>query len=141
VLGGIQIDGENPKIIQFPDKPARGRIPEGEIPQAKALLVNGTTIDQLTKSNLSNYMLLDQVEKIFKKWSPAIFMGFSNINFDCELIRKSFFKNLRYPYITNASPNKRHDALNIIRAAYGVNPKILKTLFLEFFFFLKFISL
>ena len=123
-IGGVLIDENFKEIERFN---LRGRIPEGEIPQAKALLVNGTTIDQLTKSNLSNYMLLDQVEKIFKKWSPAIFMGFSNINFDCELIRKSFFKNLRYPYITNASPNKRHDALNIIRAAYGVNPKILKT--------------
>jgi len=54
-------------------------------------------------------------------------MGYSNINFDCEMVRKSFFRNLRYPYITNASPNKRHDALNIVRAAHGVDPKILKT--------------
>ena len=42
------------------------------------------------------------------------------------MIRKSFLK-IRYPYITNASPNKRHDGLNIIRAAYGVDPKVLKT--------------
>ena len=123
-IGGVLIDENFKEIDRFN---LRGRIPEGEIPQAKALLVNGTTIEQLTKSNLSNYMLLDQVEKIFKKWSPACFMGYSNINFDCEMVRKSFFRNLRYPYITNASPNKRHDALNIVRAAHGVDPKILKT--------------
>ena len=127
-IGGVLIDENFNEIDRFN---LRGRIPEGEIPQAKAVLINGSTIEQLTKSNLSNYMLLDQVEKIFtkwsKKWSPVCFMGYSNINFDCEMVRKSFFRNLRYPYITNASPSKRHDALNIVRAAYGVDPKILKT--------------
>ena len=72
-------------------------------------------------------MLISQVEAIFKKWSPAIFMGWSNVNFDCEMIRKSFFRNLRFPYITNASPNKRHDGLNIARAAYATDPSILNT--------------
>ena len=33
------------------------------------------------------------------------------------MIRKEFFKGIRYPYITNASPNKRHDGLNIARGA------------------------
>ena len=117
-IGGVLIDENFNEIDRFN---LRGRIPEGEIPQATALLLNGSTIEQLTKSNLSNYMLLDQVEKIFtkwsKKWSPVCFMGYSNINFDYEMVRKSFFRNLRYPYITNASPNKRHDALNIVRAA------------------------
>ena len=109
-IGGILIDENFKEIDRFS---LRGRIPSYEIPQASALLVNGTSIDLLTKTNLSNYMLIDQVEKIFKKWSPAIFLGWSNVNFDCEMIRKSFFRNLRFPYITNASPNKRHDGLNI----------------------------
>ena len=64
-IGGVLIDENFKEIDRFN---LRGRIPEGEIPQAKALLVNGTTIDQLTKSNLSNYMLLDQVEK---HWGDA----------------------------------------------------------------------
>ena len=50
-IGGVLIDENFNEIDRFN---LRGRIPEGEIPQAKALLVNGTTIDQLTKSNLSN---------------------------------------------------------------------------------------
>ncbi|MBD1154822.1 exodeoxyribonuclease I, partial [Pelagibacterales bacterium SAG-MED21] len=37
-------------------------------------------------------------EKIFKKWSPAIFLGWSSLNFDEEMIRKEFFKSIRYPY-------------------------------------------
>ena len=43
------------------------------------------------------------------------------------MIRKEFFKGIRYPYITNASPNKRHDGLNIARAAYAIDPNVLKT--------------
>ena len=105
----------------------RARIPEGVIPQASALLVNKTSVEMLTQSNLSHYQLLSEIEKTFKKWSPAIFMGYSNVNFDCEAIRKEFFKGLRYPYITNAAPNKRHDGLNIVRAAYAVDEKIFKT--------------
>ena len=105
----------------------RCRIPEGVIPQASALLVNKTSVKMLTQSNLSHYQLLSEIEKTFKKWSPAVFMGYSNVNFDCEAIRKEFFKGLRYPYITNAAPNKRHDGLNIVRAAYAVDNKIFNT--------------
>ena len=123
-IGGILIDENFKEIDRFN---LRGRIPSYEIPQASALIVNKTSIDLLTKSNLSNYMLISQVETIFKKWSPAMFLGWSNVNFDCEMVRKSFFRNLRFPYITNASPNKRHDGLNIARAAYAIDSSILNT--------------
>ena len=43
------------------------------------------------------------------------------------MIRKEFFKSLRYPYLTNATPNKRHDGLNIARAVYAVDNNVLKT--------------
>ena len=58
---------------------------------------------------------------------PCNFLGWSNIGFDDEMIRKEFFKGIRYPYITNASPNKRHDGLNIARGAFAVDKKIFKT--------------
>ena len=47
--------------------------------------------------------------------------------FDDEMLRKEFFKGIRYPYITNASPNKRHDGINIARAAYAIDSDVLKT--------------
>ena len=123
-IGGILVDENLKEIDRFN---LRCRLPEGEIPQAMALIVNKTGVDMLTKANLSHYEMLAEVEKIFKKWSPAIFMGWSNIGFDDEMIRKEFFKGIRYPYITNASPNKRHDGLNIARAAYAVDPTVLET--------------
>ena len=123
-IGGILVDENLNEKDRFN---LRCRLPEGEIPQCNALLVNKTSVDLLTKANLSHYQMLNQVEAIFKKWSPAIFMGWSNIGFDDEMIRKEFFKGLRYPYITNASPNKRHDGLNIARGAFAIDNKILNT--------------
>ena len=123
-IGGILVDENFKEKDRFN---FRCRLPEGEIPQAMALIVNKTSVKQLTQGNLSHYQMLGEVEKVFKKWSPAIFLGWSNIGFDDEMIRKEFFKGIRYPYITNASPNKRHDGINIARAAYAVDPSVLET--------------
>jgi|TARA_B100001741_G_scaffold52275_1_gene40237 exodeoxyribonuclease-1 len=123
-IGGILVDENFNEKDRFS---LRCRLPEGEIPQAMALIVNKTSIKQLTQGNLSHYQMLGEVEKIFKKWSPAIFLGWSNIGFDDEMIRKEFFKGIRYPYITNAAPNKRHDGINIARAAYAIDQRVLKT--------------
>ena len=123
-IGGILVDKNFKEIDRFN---LRCRLPEGEIPQAMALIVNKTSVDLLTKGNLSHYQMLNEVEKIFKKWSPAIFLGWSNIGFDDEMIRNEFFRGIRYPYITNAAPNKRHDGLNIARGAYAVDSSVLKT--------------
>ena len=43
----------------------RCRLPEGEIPQAMALIVNKTSIDQLTKVNLSHYQMLGETNLHF----------------------------------------------------------------------------
>ena len=123
-VGGILVD-EN--FIEKDRFNLRCRLPEGEIPQCMALIVNRTSVELLTKANLSHYQMLGELEKIFKKWSPAIFLGWSNIGFDDEMIRKEFFKGIRYPYITNSSPNKRHDGLNIARGAYAVDKNVLLT--------------
>jgi exodeoxyribonuclease I len=123
-VGGILVDPNFKELDRFN---FRCRLPEGEIPQAMALIVNKTSVDLLTKGNLSHYQMLGQLEAIFKKWSPAIFLGWSNIGFDDEMIRNEFFRGIRYPYITNAAPNKRHDGLNIARGAHTVDESVLKT--------------
>ena len=127
-IGGVLVDENFKEKDRFN---LRCSLPEGEIFQAMALIVNKTSIKQLTQTNLSHYQMLAEVEKIFKKWSPAVFLGWSNIGFDDEMIRKEFFKGIRYPYITNAAPNKRHDGINIARAAYAIDPSILEVEFNE----------
>ena len=71
--------------------------------------------------------MITQVEQKFREWSPATFLGYSSINFDDEVIRKEFFKSLRKPYLTNTEGNVRHDALNIVRAAFAIDDDVLKT--------------
>ncbi len=105
----------------------RGRMPEGEVPSAKALLVNSTSIDLLTKGNYSHYDFLGAVENFFSKAAPALFMGWSNLNFDRRMFHFNFFKGNRYPYATHSSPNKEHDGLHIARAAQTINATTLKT--------------
>ena len=105
----------------------RGRMPEGEVPSAKALLVNSTSIDLLTKGNYSHYDFLGAVENFFSKAAPALFIGWSNLNFDRRMFHFNFFKGNRYPYITHSSPNKEHDGLHVARAAQTINSKTLKT--------------
>ena len=127
-IGGVLVD-EN--FVEKDRFSLRCRLPEGEIPQAMALIVNKTTINQLTKTNLSHYQMLNEIQRIFtdwpKKYGPTVFLGWSNIGLDDELLRKEFFKGIRYPYITNSSPNKRHDGINIARGAYAVDSNVLKT--------------
>ncbi len=105
----------------------RGRMPEGEVPSAKALLVNSTSIDLLTKGNYSHYEFLGAVENFFTKCAPAVFMGWSNLNFDRRMFHFNFFKGNRYPYATHSSPNSEHDGLHIARAAQTLNSETLKT--------------
>ncbi|MDC3231383.1 exodeoxyribonuclease I [Candidatus Pelagibacter sp.] len=105
----------------------RGRMPEGEVPSAKALLVNSTSIDLLTKGNYSHYDFLGAVENFFSKCAPAMFMGWSNLNFDRRMFHFNFFKGNRYPYITHSSPNQEHDGLHVARAAQTLNSETLKT--------------
>ncbi len=123
-IGAILFDKDLKEKERFS---ARCRIPQDRVPSATALCVNRSSINLLTKQNLSHYQMLNQIEAKFKEWSPSIFLGYSSINFDDEVLRKEFFKTLRDPYITNTKGNHRHDALNIVRAAFAIDPEVLKT--------------
>ena len=63
-IGGVLVDENFKEKDRFN---LRCSLPDGEIPQATALLVNRTSIKQLTQTNLSHYQMLGEVEKIFKK--------------------------------------------------------------------------
>ena len=105
----------------------RCRIPQDRVPSATALCINRTNVNLLTRTNKSSYQMLNEIENKFRDWSPSIFLGYSNINFDDEVIRKEFFKSLRKPYLMNTGGNNRHDALNIVRAAPAIDNKVIKS--------------
>jgi exodeoxyribonuclease-1 len=99
-------------------------MPQDRVPSATALCINKSNVDLITKGNLSHYEMISQVEKKFREWSPATFMGFSSVGFDDEILRREFFKSLRKPYLTNTDGNARHDALNMIKAAFAIDENI-----------------
>ena len=123
-VGAVVVDKDLKEIGKLN---IRGRMPEGEVPSAKALLVNSTSIDLLTKGNYSHYDFLGAVENFFSKCASAMFMGWSNLNFDRRMFHFNFFKGNRYPYATHSSPNSEHDGLHIARAAQTINSETLKT--------------
>ena len=126
-IGCILLDSNFKEEQRFQ---ARCRLPDDRVPTATALCINRTNVDLLTKSNLSHYQLINQIEKLFKFWSkdqPTTFIAYSGINFDSEVIRKEFFKSLKDPYIEITNGNQRHDALNVVRAAFALDEKILNS--------------
>ena len=62
-IGGILVDENFKEKDRFN---LRCSLPEGEIFQAMALIVNKTSIKQLTQTNLSHYQMLGEVEKYLK---------------------------------------------------------------------------
>ena len=108
---------------------SRCRIPQDRVPSATALCINRTNADLLTKSNLSHYQMLNMIESKFRdqNWCPATILAYSGINFDSEVIRKEFFKSLKKPYLENTEGNCRHDALNIVKAAFAIDKKVINS--------------
>ena len=101
------------------------------IPNPEAILVNKIRIQTLTKTNLSHYQLMLNLEKKFLEWSPAIFIGYNSIRFDEEFIRNAFFKTLFDPYFTIKNENYRFDLLDSVRVTNYLFPDKIKSLISE----------
>ena len=97
----------------------------GLVPEPSALIVNNTSISKLSNVNLSHYQLIKKIQNTFKRWSPAIFIGYNTIGFDEEFLRKTFFKSLLEPYTTQFNGNKRADVLGITRTSKFYYPDCL----------------
>ena len=105
----------------------RCKLSPGIIPEAMALLVNKTTPKILKETNLSHYQMIRQLVDKFKEWKNSIFIGYNSINFDEEFLRRTLFKNLEYPYLTNTNGNERGDLLSLARACNLYYPDCIKT--------------
>ena len=110
---------------------ARCCLRPGLIPYPQAILVNKSSVKDLTETSLSHFSLIELMLKKFKSWGMAIYIGYNSISFDEEFLRKSLFKNLFDPYLTISNGNKRSDLLNIIRANHAYYPDNIKIPFNE----------
>ena len=105
----------------------RCKLSPGVVPEAMALLVNKTTPRMLKETNLSHYQMVRQMVDKFKEWKNSIFIGYNSINFDEEFLRRTLFKNLEYPYLTNTNGNERGDLFSLARACHLYYPECIKT--------------
>ena len=105
----------------------RCKLSPGIVPEAMALLVNKTTPKILKETNLSHYQMVRQMVDKFKEWKNSIFIGYNSINFDEEFLRRTLFKNLEYPYLTNTNGNERGDLFSLARASHLYYPECIKT--------------
>ena len=105
----------------------RCKLNPGVVPEAMALLVNKTTPKILKETNLSHYQMIRQLTEKFKEWKNSIFIGYNSINFDEEFLRRTLFKNLEYPYLTNTNGNRRGDLFSLARASHLYYPNCIKT--------------
>ena len=106
---------------------ARCKLSPGIVPEAMALLVNKTTPKMLKETNLSHYQMVRQMIEKFKQWKNSTFIGYNSINFDEEFLRRTLFKNLEYPYVTNTNGNERGDLFSLARACHLYYPNCIKT--------------
>ena len=104
----------------------RSSLKPGLIPEPGALIVNNTSTEILKKSNLTHYHMVNEILKKFNDWSPAIFIGYNSIDFDEEFLRKTLFKSLHNPYLTQLNGNKRADILSMVRSASLFFPEAIK---------------
>ena len=122
-VGAVLTNSNFQEIDRFE---ARCSLRPGIIPYPQAILVNKSTVEDLTETNLSHFSLIELMLKKFKSWGIAIYIGYNTISFDEEFLRKSLFKSLYDPYLTINNGNKRADLLNIIRANHVYYPDSIK---------------
>tara|TARA_Y100000768_G_scaffold385192_1_gene370785 strand:+ start:1999 stop:3417 length:1419 start_codon:yes stop_codon:yes gene_type:complete len=100
------------------------RLRDGVIPSPYAMLITKTNLKELD-SQQSFYKFMDKAYKKLSSWSPAIFIGYNNINFDEKFLRSSLYQSLYAPYLTNTNSNSRADLFKIILAVCNLNKKYL----------------
>jgi len=105
----------------------RCKLSPGVVPEAMALLVNKTTPKILKETNLSHFQMIRQLVDKFKQWRNSTFIGYNSINFDEEFLRRTLWKNLEYPYLTNTNGSERGDLFSLARASHLYYPDCIKT--------------
>lgn len=104
----------------------RGRLPNYVLPDPEALLVTGQTIKGIQASTLSHYQFIGRVHEEIVANSPAIIMSYNGIRYDEEILRHSFYANLRAPYVTQFDGNERMDVFIAAKTIAGIDPKALE---------------
>nr|WP_321483268.1 exonuclease domain-containing protein [uncultured Cohaesibacter sp.] len=95
----------------------RSRIDPNVVPDVRAMLANGLSIEDLTdKRLLTQYQMIRDLNARLMSWSPAIFLGYNSIRFDEEFLRHALYKTLHPPFLTSLHGNGRNDVMSLALA-------------------------
>ena len=103
------------------------KINKTHIPHPGALITNGISIKRLKETNLSEHEMVKQIFKFLNNSGKLISMGWNSSNFDRNVCRATFWRNLEKPYIMNTNGNSEADLLHIARASHLYYPGSIKT--------------
>jgi exodeoxyribonuclease-1 len=103
------------------------RLNKTYIPHPGALLTNGVSVKRLKETNLSEYEMVKQIFKFLKKPGKIVSLGWNSSQFDRNVCRSTFWRNLEKPYLMNTNGNAEADLLHIARAAHLYFPGSIKT--------------
>ena len=98
------------------------------IPQPGALLITKKGIKDSLSAKMSSYELITKINNTFEGWKKeipeSVWVGHNSLEFDETVLEYNLFNNLFFPYITRTN---RGDTLNLARALFALNPKLIKT--------------
>jgi exodeoxyribonuclease-1 len=114
-FAAIHTDSELNELERFE---IRCRLLPHVVPSPGAMLITGVTCAQLVDQSFpTHYAMMRTIRAKLLLWSPAVFVGYSSLNFDEHLFRQALYKTLHPPYLTNTGGNSRSDALRMVQAA------------------------
>lgn len=96
------------------------------VPRPEALAVTQIDPFSMETAELSHFDMIKRVHETFSRWSPAVFIGYNTLQFDEEILRHEFWKNLLDPYVTSRKGNLRADVIQMARAAVAADPSVLE---------------
>ena len=82
-VGAILTNSNFQEIDRFE---ARCSLMPDIIPYPKAILVNKSSVKDLTQTNLSHFALIELMLKKFKSWGTATYIGYNSISFDDDFL-------------------------------------------------------
>ncbi|CAL4325230.1 Exodeoxyribonuclease I [Buchnera aphidicola (Thelaxes suberi)] len=98
-------------------------LPLDYLPNPESIFITNITPQIADQKGIKEFYFAKIINQKFMKKNTCV-IGFNNINFDDELTRNIFYRNLLDPYEWSYKHNNsRWDLINLLRACYILRPK------------------
>lgn len=97
------------------------------VPDPEACFITGITPQKALEKGVCEYDFAHAISQIFEGRANTVVIGYNNINFDDEVTRNLFYRNLINPYAwAYKQGNTRFDALDLVRLIHAIKPEAIK---------------